>query len=318
MPFTTFRSQKTLKTFPFHDPHRIYTDEHDLNVHGCGITPSNHTFVSLYDIPQRRWYDLNIDRRVPLADNEEWFERTVLEQIALYDSFNTINVVEDNITRSVGTKVGRPLRLPIVASPFLPTANYADITNKKYLRLSADTCAWNGLNCVYKQLEFDEDVGRLQRDISSREKLMHYFGRDAQLSQYGICPILAIVVDGIPPLLCGILMPNAGVVLDHLPVGQLKIQHLVSLIKTVIHLRGARVVHGDICERNICIEGSSIILIDFGEVAPRYQNDVVATGTLLQRCTDRFSEGERERISRAAWELIKREDVNAALAILDE
>jgi hypothetical protein len=317
MLFTTFQPQTTKKTFPFHDPHRIYTDEHDLTVCGCSITPFNRTFVSLYDIPQRRWYVLNIDRPMPLADNEEWFERTVLEQVALHDSFNVINVVENNITHSIGTNVGRPLRLPIVSSSLLPTANYADITHKKYLRLSADICTWNGLNCVYKQLEFDEHIGRLQRDISSREKLLHYFGRDAQLSEYGVCPILAIVVDGTPPLLCGILMPNAGVVLDQLPIRQLKIQHLVSLIKTVTHLRSARVVHGDICERNICIEGSSILLIDFGEVAPRYQNDIVATGMLFQWCMIHFSEGERERISRATSELVKREDLNAVLAILE-
>ena len=220
-----------MKMFPSHDPCRIYTDEYDVNVHGCGITPFGHTFVSLYDIPQRRWYELNIDRPMPLKDYEEWFEQTVLKQISLHNSFNVINLIGDRVTCSIGNEVGRPLRPPIVASPFLPTVNSADITHKKYLRLSADTCTWNGLNCVYKQLEFDEDIGRLQRDISSHEKLLHHFGRDVSLSEYGICPILAIVVDGSPPLLCGVLMPNAGVVLDQLQIGQLRMEHLVSLIK---------------------------------------------------------------------------------------
>jgi tRNA A-37 threonylcarbamoyl transferase component Bud32 len=255
---------------------------------------------------------------MPLEEYEEWFEQTVLEKIALHDSGNIINIVGNDVTHSVGNKVGRPLRLPIVASPFLPVANYAEITQKKYLRLSADTCVWNRLNCVYKQLEFDEYIGRLQREISSREKLLHHFGREAALSEYGICPILAIVVDGTPPLLCGVLMPHAGLVLDQLPSGRLKMEHLVSLIKTVAHLQSAGVVHGDICERNVCIDGSSILLIDFGEVAPKYQNDIVATGRLFQWCTDRLSEAERERVSRAAWELIKREDVDAALMVLEE
>lgn len=307
-----------MKTFPFHDPHRIYTDEHDVNVHGCGITPSGLTFVSLYDIPQRRWYELNIDRPMPLEEYEEWFEQTLLQQIALHDSFNVITIVDDRVTLSVGSKVGRPLRPPIIDSPFLPIAHYMDITQKKYLRLSADTCTWNGLNCVYKQLEFDEYIGRLQRDIVSREKLLHHFGQDAPLSQYGICPILAIVVDGTPPLLCGILMPNAGVVLDQLPTGQLKMEHLVSLIKTLVHLRSAHVVHGDICERNVCLNGSSILLIDFGEVAPGYRNDIIATGTLLQWCMKEFSEVERERLARAASELIDHEDIDAALTILED
>ena len=85
-----------------------------------------------------------------------------------------------------------------------------------------------------------------------------------------------------------------------------------------MHLQSACVVHGDICERNVCIDGSSILLIDFGEVAPRYQNDIVAAGRLFEWCMNQFSEVERERISRAAWELIEREDFDAALVILEQ
>ena len=318
MSLTTFQSQKTQKTFPFHDHHRVYTNEHDLAVHGCGITPFKHTSVALYDLPQRRWYELNIDKPMSLGNNEEWFEQTVLEHISTGHSFNVFNIHEGIATYSTKTKVGRPLHPPIVISPFLPTANYADITQKEYLRLSTDTCIWKGPNCVYKQVEFDEDIWRLQREISSREKLLRYFGHEAPLSEYGVCPILAIVVDGIQPLLCGILMPNAGVVLDKLPFGQLKVQHLVSLVHAAIRLRSAELIHGDVCERNICIRGPSIQLIDFGEVAPGYQNDVVAIGRLFEWCMDRFPEDERNRISRAATELIHREDITAALEILEQ
>jgi hypothetical protein len=48
------------------------------------------------------------------------------------------------------------------------------------------------------------------------------------------------------------------------------------------------------------------------------KTNVVAIGKLFQWSTDRFPEGEREKISRAARELIEREDVDAALAILIE
>ena len=305
-----------MKRFPFEDPHRVYTDEHELTVYGCGITPFTCTSVAVYDLPQRRWYELNIDRPMPLADHEEWFEQTVLEHIATGQSFNTINIDNGVATYSTKLNVGRPLRPPIVSASILPVAKYTDIRQKKYLRLAVDTCNWGGLDCVYKQLEFDVYTAAMQREIASRERLLQHFGHNTPLSEYGICPILAIVVDGTEPLLCGILMPNAGVVLDHLPVGELKIHHLTSLVKTVIHLRSAEVVHGDICERNICIQGSSIQLIDFGEVAPRYQNDVVAVGKLLQWCVARFREGERGRISKAATELIERENVDAALTIL--
>jgi len=76
-----------------------------------------------------------------------------------------------------------------------------------------------------------------------------------------------------------------------------------------IYLRSAEVVHGDICERNG--------FIDFGEVAPGYQNDVVDVGR-FQWCTHRLPEGERDKVSRAAGELIEKEDVHSALAMLEE
>ena len=77
-------------------------------------------------------------------------------------------------------------------------------------------------------------------------------------------------------------------------------------------------MHGDICERNVCVQCFSVQLIDFGEVAPRYQSDMVAIGRLFQWCLDHFSEGEQDRINRAATELIDREDIDAALAILQQ
>lgn len=316
--FTTLVSQRKKKTFPFHDSHRIYTDEHDIAVHGCGINPLKHTSVALYDLPQRRWYELNIDQPMPLADHEEWFEQTVLEHISTKRDFNVIHINRGVVTYSTKDAVGRPLHPPIVYAPFLPTVNYTDVTQKKYLRLSVDTCHWNGIVCLYKQLEFDEDIGRLRREIACRERLLHRFGHDAALSEYGICPILGIVVDEAEPLLCGILMPRAGTVLDQLTKGELKIHHLISLVNAGIHLRSAQVVHGDICERNVCIQCCSVQLIDFGEIAPRYENDIVAIGRLFLWCLDHFSEHEQDWINRAARELIDREDIDAALAILKQ
>jgi hypothetical protein len=56
---------------PFDDANRVYTDEHDLSAYGCGITPLTRTSVKVYDHPQRRWYELNIDLPVPLREHEE-------------------------------------------------------------------------------------------------------------------------------------------------------------------------------------------------------------------------------------------------------
>ena len=314
---TTFRPQTTPKRFPVEDPHRVYTGEHELSVHGCGIIPFTSTSVSLYDLPQRRWYELNIDQPMPLADHEEWFEQTVLDHIMTKQSFNTININKGVVTYTTKEKISRPLRPPIVSKPSFPVAHYTDIRQKKYLRLAVDTCGWNGLDFVYKQLEFEEFTNAMQREITSRETLLEYYGPNTSLSEYGICPIIAIVVDGTEPFLCRILMPYAGVALDHLPVGELTIYHLVSLIKTVKCLRLAQVVHGDICERNVCISGASIQLIDFGEVAPQYPGDVVAVGKLLQWCVGWFLGSENDRILEAAKELIEREYLDAALEILD-
>lgn len=66
------------------------------------------------------------------------------------------------------------------------------------------------------------------------------------------------------------------------------------------------ITHGDICDRNICVRGNSIQLIDFGEVAPEYPNDVIATGELLDSYANRMALGpkKQERVSDAAQALM--------------
>src|SRR5437773_12309649 len=126
---------------------------------------------------------------------------------------------------------------------------------------------------------------------------------------------MAIVVDGQESFLCGILMPYAGVALDNLHDGELTFEHLRSLVKTVAYLQSAQVVHGDICERNVCISGAAIQLIDFGDVAPQYQDDVVAVGKLLQWCAARFAMEDSDRITKAGEELVERRNLDTALEI---
>ena len=104
---------------------------------------------------------------MPLADHEEWFEQTVLDHIMTKQSFNTININKGVITYTTKEKISRPLRPPIVSEPSFPLAHYTDICQKKYLRLAVDTCRWNGLDFVYKQLEFDEFTKAMQREITS-------------------------------------------------------------------------------------------------------------------------------------------------------
>jgi tRNA A-37 threonylcarbamoyl transferase component Bud32 len=162
----------------------------------------------------------------------------------------------------------------------------------------------------------------MQREISLREEILNHFDGTSLtvLSTLGVTPILAAVVHGDPPLLCGILMPYAGVTFENALDGQVTVQHLVSLVKSVGHLRAAGVVHGDICRRNVCIDSSSTQLIDFGEIIPGYKNDVVATGELLLWCVERMTitNKVKERITKAASDLIELEDLDAAFVVLDD
>ena len=124
------------------------------------------------------------------------------------------------------------------------------------------------VSCIYKQLEFDDLISQMQREISTRESLLRHFNQKdpALLSTLGVSPILAVVVDRDPPLLYGILLANAGFTFESASEGHITVQHLISLLRSVKCLLAAKVVHGDICERNVCIYGKSIQLIDFGEV----------------------------------------------------
>ena len=193
---------------------------------------------------------------------------------------------------------------------------------KRYLDRAVDICKWNGKSCLYKQLEFDGLIPQMRREISSREAICDHFSgiTPAQLSALGVTPILAVVVHGDPPLLCGILMPHAGITIEHASHGQVTVRHLLSLVNTVGYLCAAGVIHGDICTRNVCIDRGSTQLIDFGEIAPGYRNDVVAAGELLLWCAERIvaPDAVKAKVTRAASDLIEREDINAALGLLGE
>jgi hypothetical protein len=174
---TTFLRPTTTKYFPFHDINRIYTDEHEVCLYGCSVFPFTSTSVMLCDHPQRRWYQLNIDRPMYLSDHEEWFQQTVLEHITTHpEPFNTININKGIITHTLQDteEVARPIRPPVISDSTFPIAKYTEVTQKKYLREAVNTCVWSGIQCIYKQLEFDDLIflNAMQREISVREKLL--------------------------------------------------------------------------------------------------------------------------------------------------
>jgi hypothetical protein len=328
---TRFSRGNTTKTFAsFNDSQRIYSDEHNLCTYSQNDNGRRIKFQVL-DVPQRRWYEFNIPRDPSLpwpsleslfeADETEWTNK-FLQCIQNHKDYDTFTFNADNsITYEFKGSVGIPLRKqPILISSTFPIAQFPDITEKRYLYRAVDTCIWEGVRCVYKQLQFDSMIDTLDREIKTRETFMRYFGEKdpSSLSSRGINPILAIVVDGQPPLFYGILFALAGESLDRVSGQQITIQHFASLITTVMYLQKAGLEHGDICDRNVCIEGQSTQLIDFGEKAPDYTNDVIATGHLMRSCVDcgRVMEQEAEICEEAAVILVEKQDLQSALTVL--
>jgi hypothetical protein len=129
---------------------------------------------------------------------------------------------------------------------------------------------------------------------------------------FGISPILAVVINPETSLTEGLIVPYGGLSLDHLAEkadsginSRVTLRHLSAIVRAVSYLSRFNVTHGDICERNVCIQESvvgtalPIMIVDFGETAPDYKGDQQATGELLIWCTqnlDGWSEDERERI----------------------
>ena len=152
---TEFTSESTPKWLPFQNLSRLSTTEHDVALHGYGTSPRRGTTASLYDRVQRGWYQLNIDRSPDNRDPESWLTNILLHYIRKQSHCNVIKITNSHAKLSLKPNVGRPIRPPVILSSSLPTADYHDVVNKTYYNLSVDTCLWNGVKYMYKQLEFD-------------------------------------------------------------------------------------------------------------------------------------------------------------------
>lgn len=115
-----------------------------------------------------------------------------------------------------------------------------------------------------------------------------------------------------PQLLTGILLPNVGVCFDRAD-SLINIEHLVLLVTAVNYLLVVKTL-----ERNVSIKGSKSNLIEFGEEAPNYEGDTIATGKLLLWCVDRMELASMHymRIIRAGSELIDDGSLDAAFELL--
>ena len=290
-------------------------------VYGNLITPSTCISAQVYDIANRRWYEVNVPKDIR---DEEWIADTLACHIK--NATIPFNVITFDTTghatystRPIDT-VGRqiPLNLKFrYSGTIFPVIHVEEVLEKRFLDRSIDLCMWNGDTCIFKQIEFEEDIPNLQREILVREEMLRKIGSDPNLDmgQCGISPILAVVVDAETRLTQGIILPYCGESLDRIANDTAQsstivcVRHLSSLVQAVSYLSKLGSVHGDICERNVCIKAdegdmsSQVALVDFGEVAPHYKGDVEAAGRLLRWCEENlkgWSKDERTRIKAAA------------------
>jgi hypothetical protein len=322
------------------DPNRHYVDPVPV-VYANLITPNVCISARVFDIANRRWYELNVAKDIR---DEDWITATVSSHIKLAcEPFNVITVHDDGRAtlstrdpRTVGIQVPRTLKCCLTS--VFPTTSTDEILEKQFLAGSVDSCTWNGRKCVYKHILFEEDVVCVQREISVRTQLIERAGwvssPESQMSMVGISPILAVVIDSQTLVIEGLILPYGGLSLDHFannlvdenstPTLRVTLRHLSAVLRAVSYLSESSVMHGDICARNVCIKdddgtvaaSESIMLVDLGDIAPQYKGDAHATGELLLWCAENlggWSENEREIIKGSGKLLVDGGELSSAI-----
>lgn len=97
-----------------------------------------------------------------------------------------INTTREESTTTFEKKPNRVVARPIKGnfcysrgeSDILPTTTFDQIKNKVHLSCSADRCTWQGYDCVFKRVEFQEDLEVMEREIRQREKLLRALDED--------------------------------------------------------------------------------------------------------------------------------------------
>jgi hypothetical protein len=285
------------------------------------ITPFARISAGVYDFANRRWYELNVEQEI---EDEEWIERKVRQYIdSAVQPFNTISIDEKGDV-ILGLKdngdVDRPITGIVEYHGPLPTTSLGMISKRKYRSGRVDTCQWKGRTCAYKCIDFKEDIKGMLREIRTRETIREKLGDQI----HGVAPILAVVVQPSTQFIDGILLPLYPSTLEsYANDNTITLQSFHGFVKTLTELHHIGITHGDICERNIAVSKSEsgeceLVFFDFGEVAPRYEGDVKATGKLLLWCVEHFtwakSEGE---VIRNAASALSQEDIRLCLQILN-
>jgi hypothetical protein len=300
------------------DPERIIV-EPELGVMYNSITPFTRISAGIWDFANRRWYELNVEREV---EDEDWLEGIVRHHIDTSPvPFNVISIDKNGeVTLRFRDDVGTPISGMIEYYGSLPTTSLTKIRKRKHLSGRVDTCEWEGQTCAYKCIDYREDIPRMERELQTREVIK----RQSRIDQHGVAPILAVVVDPATQYLDGILLPLHDHTLEAFAVegGSISLLSLCDLLKTLNNLHRIGITHGDICGRNIVVvsvesKGTSLVLIDFGEIAHNYEGDIKAAGTLLLWCAEHFEWSQQQEAGvRDAALCLRNEDFDGGLSIL--
>ncbi|MCJ1323549.1 hypothetical protein MMC10_000210 [Thelotrema lepadinum] len=212
--------------------------------------------------------------------------------------------------------IRKKLRYGTSPSDKLLTVHFGEVKEKTYLSRAADYCTWNSRKCVFKRIEFDYNIETQEREIRNREALMDHIDRDIDAQDYetemekrfNVVPILAVVVHGEQhpdqeiSIVVGFLMPFTGdsleVIAEMNPASQLPITvpQLWDLVRGIRELGLCGILHGDICFWNTILQqetsvqesngAARLLLIDLGDVAPEYDGDAKALGSLFFWCLE--------------------------------
>ena len=184
-----------------------------VEIYGNLITPGVRCSAQAYDLGNRRWYQLNVDR---VVTDDDWMSTITAKHISEHYQrnqtqpfWNAINVTSADDKVSFEAKpddrVVRPIRkkLNYGTSPTdkLLIIRFDEVKEKTYLSRGADSCTWNGRKCVFKRIEFDVDIESLGREIRTREALIDCMKREVDGQDYesemerrfNVVPIIAVV-----------------------------------------------------------------------------------------------------------------------------
>ncbi|VUC25083.1 unnamed protein product [Clonostachys rosea] len=311
-------------TAPELEPDRLWKKP-EVIIYNVFTYPGVSSSALGYDAANRSWYLLNLD--TVYQGEEEWLSETIIKHIVDYQSthgtppnFNTINTTCEGspvtFEKSPYEEVARPIHGNFCygsqESDTLPTTTFDQIKEKMFLTGSIDRCVWNGTDCIFKRIEFHEDLlpVELRTYGGGHGTAVSIWRPNPGGTCWGVAYAMGYKGDETdeedevevqpgrlkekdPPVLSAETPTSNDFPL--LPVTE---THLQSLVEAVEELSRAGVLHGDVADRNTLLTPDNrLLLIDMGEVAPDYKGDAHALGKMMDWVCERV-DWDTEALSR--------------------